>query len=231
LTEGARAGPARRWEPEMLLNLLQGFTLLGEEWVLWILIALSVASVAVMIERIIFFMNNRLAGVEELSKRLSAGDVEFARKAVEGKRGIEAAVVREALNATDKGPESVDEVIASTMAREKLRYESWLSILGTLGNNAPFIGLFGTVLGIIRAFHDLANAPPSAKAGGASAVMSGISGALVATAVGLAVAIPAVIAYNFFMRWLKKLNGSATSLSHAWQSHLKAVRDETKKAA
>ena len=215
----------------MLLNLLQGFTLLGEEWVLWILIVLSVISVAVMIERLVFFLTNRVSNVDELARKLAAGDVEYARQAVEGRRGLEASVVREALNASDKGPDSVDEIIASTMAREKLRYDAWLSILGTLGNNAPFIGLFGTVLGIIRAFHDLANAPPSAKAGGASAVMSGISGALVATAVGLAVAIPAVIAYNFFQRWLKKLNGSATSLSHSWQSHLKAVRDETKKAA
>ncbi|MBI5549438.1 MAG: MotA/TolQ/ExbB proton channel family protein [Deltaproteobacteria bacterium] len=216
----------------MLLQLLQGFTLLGEEWVLWILIALSVLSVAVMIERLVFFLSHSLSGVDALSERLTEGDVEFARRAVEGKRGMEAAVVRGALNATDKGPESVDEVIASTMARERIRYESWLSILGTLGNNAPFIGLFGTVLGIIRAFHDLANASPAAKAGGAGAVMSGISGALVATAVGLAVAIPAVVAYNFFQRWLKRLSSSATSLSHAWQGHLKAVReDDLKKAA
>ncbi|MBI5544308.1 MAG: MotA/TolQ/ExbB proton channel family protein [Deltaproteobacteria bacterium] len=215
----------------MLTNLLHGFTLLGEEWVLWILIALSVISVAVMIERLVFFATNSVPGADELARRLAAGDIEYARKAVEGRRGLEAGVVREALNATDKGPESVDEVIASTMAQEKIRYESWLSILGTLGNNAPFIGLFGTVLGIIRAFNDLANAPPAAKAGGATAVMSGISGALVATAVGLAVAIPAVVAYNFFMRWLKRLNSSATSLSHAWQGHLKAVREESKKEA
>jgi biopolymer transport protein ExbB len=214
----------------MLTNLLHGFTLLGEEWVLWILIVLSVASVAVMIERFAFFATNSLSGTDELAKKLAAGDLEFARKAVEGKRGIEAAVVRDALNAADQGPDSVDEVIASSMAREKVRYESWLSILGTLGNNAPFIGLFGTVLGIIRAFHDLANAPPSAKAGGASAVMSGISGALVATAVGLAVAIPAVIAYNFYQRWLKRLMARSNSLAHAWQGHLKAVHEEKKAA-
>jgi biopolymer transport protein ExbB len=215
----------------MLKNLLHAFTLLGEEWVLWLLIALSVISVAAMIERLIFFLANSLSQTDELARRLARGDVEYSRKAVEGKRGIEAAVVREALSAADKGPETVDEVIASTMAREKIRYESWLSILGTLGNNAPFIGLFGTVLGVIRAFNDLANAPPSAKAGGASAVMSGISGALVATAVGLAVAIPAVVAFNFFQRWLKRLTGRANALSHAWQGHLKAVRDETQKAA
>jgi len=202
----------------MLTQLLQGFTLLGEEWVLWLLIALSVFSVGVMLERLVFFLTNRLSGTEELAQRLA-----------DGKRGIEAAVVREALNATDRGPEAVEEVIAGTMARERLRYDAWLSVLGTLGNNAPFIGLFGTVLGIIRAFHDLAMADPSAK-GGASVVMSGISGALVATAVGLAVAIPAVVAYNFFQRWLKRLSSSATALSHAWQSHLKSSAEKQKAA-
>ena len=205
----------------MLTQLLQGFTLLGEEWVLWILIGLSVCSVAIFFERLAFFLMNRLRGVDELARHLALGDEAFARQAVEKRRGIEAAVVREALNAGARGPEAVQEVIDGTIARERLRYDAWLAFLGTLGNNAPFIGLFGTVLGIIRAFHDLANAPVGAQ-GGASVVMSGISGALVATAVGLAVAIPAVVAFNFFQRWLKKLSTSAVALGHAWQSHLKS---------
>ena len=78
--------------------------------------------------------------------------------------------------------------------------EDRLVILGTLGNNAPFIGLFGTVLGIIKAFHDLSmsqNPNPSV-------VMSGVSEALVATAVGLLVAIPAVMAYNYYQRKVKE---------------------------
>lgn len=210
----------------MLTNLLQGFTLLGEEWVLWILIVLSVLSFAVMIERFVFFFSNRLTGADELARKLANGDVEFARTAIEGKRGMEAAVIREAINASPKGPDAVEEIIASTMAREKSRYEAWLSILGTLGNNAPFIGLFGTVLGIIRAFHDLATSPSGVQTGGASVVMSGISGALVATAVGLAVAIPAVVAFNGFQRWLKRLTSNATALSHAWKAHLKGEGGE-----
>ncbi len=205
----------------MLTQLLQGFTLLGEEWVLWLLIALSVCSVAISIERLAFFLTNRLGDTRELEARLAAGDEAFARTAVEGKKGIEAAVVRSVLDAGSKGPDAVQEIIEGTIVREKLRYDAWLSFLGTLGNNAPFIGLFGTVLGIIRAFHDLANAPASAQ-GSASVVMSGISGALIATAVGLAVAIPAVVAFNLFQRWLKKLSHSAIVLSHAWQSHLKS---------
>ena len=95
----------------MLTQLLHGFTLLGEEWVLWLLIASSVFSIAVMIERLIFFLTNRLSGTEEIARRLAEGDADFARKAVEGKRGIEAAVVREALNATARGPEAVEAVI------------------------------------------------------------------------------------------------------------------------
>ena len=92
-----------------------------------------------------------------------------------------------------------DEVAAAlegAKARERLRLERNLAFLATLGSNAPFIGLFGTVLGIIKAFHDLAGS----QAGGPSVVMAGISEALVATAVGLMVAIPAVVAFNYFSR-------------------------------
>jgi biopolymer transport protein ExbB/TolQ len=77
-----------------------------------------------------------------------------------------------------------------------MKLERYLSILGTLGNIAPFIGLFGTVVGIIRAFRDLA----VSGSGGPSVVAAGISEALITTAAGLVVAIPAVIAYNYFLR-------------------------------
>ena len=85
----------------------------------------------------------------------------------------------------------------------KLRLERGLSLLGTLGSNAPFIGLFGTVLGIIKTFHDLQNK----QAQGLNSIMSGISEALVATGVGLLVAIPAVIGYNFYSRRVRTLTG------------------------
>ena len=83
-----------------------------------------------------------------------------------------------------------------SLGRERLVLERRLTFLGTLGNNAPFIGLFGTVLGIIRAFHDLSLG--SMK--GHTSVMAGISEALVATAIGLFVAIPAVMAFNYFQK-------------------------------
>jgi biopolymer transport protein ExbB len=89
--------------------------------------------------------------------------------------------------------------------------------LGTLGNNAPFIGLFGTVLGIIKAFHDLAGG----QAGGPSVVMAGISEALVATAVGLIVAIPAVVAFNIFSRRVRVRMSQAEWMAHLAVAELK----------
>jgi biopolymer transport protein ExbB len=94
-----------------------------------------------------------------------------------------------------------DDSLSIAVSEEKLDLDRRIAILGTLGSNAPFIGLFGTVLGIIHAFHSLAQ---NTK-GGPGAVMSGISEALVATALGLFVAIPAVAAYNYFVRYIKKI--------------------------
>jgi len=84
-------------------------------------------------------------------------------------------------------------------AQLRLKLEKRLGILATFGNNAPFIGLFGTVLGVINAFHTLG----ADTTFGVNAVMGGISEALVATATGLFVAIPSVMAYNYFVRRIK----------------------------
>ncbi len=101
-------------------------------------------------------------------------------------------------------------IAQSYLSKHKLDLEKNLSFLGTVGSNAPFIGLFGTVLGIIKAFHDLGGKMESA---GAQTISSGISEALVATAVGLLVAIPAVVFYNYFQRKIKTIMGRADSLS------------------
>jgi biopolymer transport protein ExbB len=203
----------------MLSQRLLALTNLGAEWVLWLLVALSVASVGVMIERAVFFAARRLHDVDDLARRLLAGDLDGAASAVAGRRGLEAEVVRAAVEHAGKGPGAVREVISGTLERARLEYELRLAFLGTLGNNAPFIGLFGTVLGIVRAFFDLSLNPGAA---GAGTVMAGISEALVATAVGLFVALPAVVAYNLFQRGLRRATQRATSLGHAAVAHLEA---------
>ena len=197
-----------------LTGKLLRITLSSAEWVLWLLVALSVASLAVMLERALFFRTRRLQRAEEISQRLSRGELEGLRQLLDGQQALEARVLQQGLAVLPQGPAMVEEVMAATMASERPRYERFLSFLGTLGSNAPFVGLFGTVLGIIKAFNDLGAV---AIRGSAiqQTVMTGISEALVATAVGLAVAIPAVVAYNLFTRSLKNRVSRAQALAHA----------------
>lgn len=203
-------------------KLFQIFTFMGAEWVLWLLALLSVLSVALMIERFLFFFRNSAPGSLSLVPLLTHGKLDEARRLLGNLRGMEAEVLREALDAATHGPAAVEEVIAGEIARERAPYERYLSFLGTLGNNAPFIGLFGTVIGIIKAFADLAiGTGAGAKGAGAAAVMGGISEALVATAVGIFVAIPAVVAFNGFNRWLRTIVARTQGLGHALVAHLK----------
>ena len=208
-------------EQGFLTRTLLGVTLSSAEWVLWLLCILSVLSIAVMLERALYFSSHSLAGSDDLAVKLAKGEFDAVRKLIEGKKGMEAAVLREALSSVAAGPDSVEEVIAATVARERPQYERFLSFLGTLGSNAPFIGLFGTVLGIIKAFHDLGQTGAKGAAI-QQTVMAGISEALVATAVGLAVAIPAVVGYNLLTRALKNITSRTNALGHALVGHLRS---------
>lgn len=189
-----------------LAERLLGLTLIGAEWVFWILIALSVLSVAIMVERAIR-MSGRSADIvalgKELFDRLSVGDVAGTRRTLTAMRSPETEVVLTGIEHVDRGATAVSAAMASARSRLRLDLERNLGILGTLGNNAPFIGLFGTVLGIIKAFADLAHN----QAGGITVVMTGIAEALVATALGLLVAIPAVIAFNAFQGRIRRILG------------------------
>jgi len=129
-------------------------------------------------------------------------------------------VARACLEHAAEGPAAIEEHVAATIENERLRYERGLAYLGTLGNNAPFVGLFGTVLGIVRSFHDLA----TSSAQGTQAVMAGIAEALVATGVGLLVALPAVALYNALMRYVETAAAGAGALSHEILAFVKAER-------
>ena len=203
----------------MLTEKLLAFTTVGAEWVLWLLVLLSVASVGVMIERAVFFARRRLPDPDGLSRLLLRGDLAAARAAVQDRQGMEAEVLRAAIDNAERGWGAVAEVVNAQLERARLEYERRLAFLGTLGNNAPFIGLLGTVLGIIRAFADLAAHPGAA---GAGSVMAGISEALVATAVGLAVALPAVVTFNLFQRWLRRSAQRSAVLGHALSAWLQS---------
>jgi len=204
-----------------LVQTLLGLPIFESEWVLWLLIILSVLSIAVMVERFIFFRARKedidsLRG--ELSKALEAGDFAKAAAALEGRDTLAARIVLAGLQAHQKGPESVEDLITGALGRERARYEKRLGFLATLASNAPYIGLFGTVLGIVRAFRDLAANMDEAS----NAVMAGIAEALVATAVGLLVAIPAVVAYNQFKGIVKSAVTDGQMLARVLLAELKS---------
>jgi biopolymer transport protein ExbB/TolQ len=193
----------------------------GSRWVLWLLILLSLAAIAVMLDRIWFFLQERpprdrlAAAIRAMREGNAAG----ALAKLTGARSMEATVVRVCLQHAADGPAAVEDHKAAAIETERLRYEKRLAFLGTLGNNAPFVGLFGTVLGIIRAFHDLAG---SAMAGqGTQAVMSGIAEALVATGVGLLVALPSVAMYNVLVRHVETATAGAEAMSREVIAYIK----------
>ena len=110
--------------------------------------------------------------------------------------GLVPSVVLEALRNKKKDKEKMENAVQRLINTSSASMQSTMGILGTIGNVTPFIGLFGTVIGIMRAFHDLS----LSSGGGPAVVVSGIAEALVATAMGLFVAVPAVIFYNYFVR-------------------------------
>ncbi len=206
----------------------------GASWVLWLMLALSIISIAVMLERAWLYWSLRddvALLMRELGKLLRAGDMDGARKRLEASPSAEAAVVVAGIVESDLGVDAAQEAMLGASSMQKMRLERRLAFLGTLGNNAPFIGLLGTVIGIVGAFEELGKAhAPVAGAGAAAAsqlapqaVMTNIAEALVATAVGLLVAIPAVAAYNFFQRVVKGTLANTDALSHVLLAHLKAT--------
>lgn len=190
------------------------FALLGAEWVLWLLVGLSVLCVGVAVERTIYSIMNKSPSAAfqgALEGFLQGGEAGQLHASLKDMGGVQARVISTGVEAGLRGgPAAAEEAITGAMTFERLKMERGLIILGTVGSNAPFIGLFGTVLGIIRAFKDLS----LENAEAAGSVMAGISEALVATAVGLLVAIPAVVLYNWFQRRNKETLGQLQSLGH-----------------
>jgi biopolymer transport protein ExbB/TolQ len=179
------------------------FAELGAEWVMWLMIVLGFVAVVLFLERMWLYLRTSVdapAIARDLVRFLDDGDLTQARERVTGGLAMEQRVLADALEAYDRGPTVVEQVMMSSLARERQRFDKFLPYFGTLGNNAPFIGLFGTVIGIIVAFKELGANPK----GGLEVVGPGIAEALVATAVGLLVAIPAVVAFNGFKAALKK---------------------------
>ena len=182
------------------IHILQLFR---ESFTLVILMFLSVLSVTFALERWWYFRSASGRADEVLGgvrKHLESGKADAAAAWCQKQPSSVAQVVAYGLLHAARSRKDLEELMTSKLKEERVKFERYLAILGTLGNIAPFIGLFGTVVGIIRAFRDLA----ASGTGGPSVVAAGIAEALVSTAAGLLVAIPAAVLYNYFMGRLKK---------------------------
>lgn len=174
----------------------------GHDVTLWLLVLLSILSIAFILER--FFTLGRVKREsmkisEQLRDILQANNLPELEEISKNKNALESRALAYGLrHVRDRGINGLEEIFTSFASIERPALERYLGFLATVGSNAPFIGLLGTVFGVMDAFRGLAQSQ-----GDATAVMMGISKALVATAVGLMVAIPAVIAYNHFQKQVK----------------------------
>jgi biopolymer transport protein ExbB/TolQ len=206
-----------------IIKPLLKLALFGSQWVMWLLLGLSVLSISAMVERWFFFRSAE-RDVDELGDKLSdlveRGDQEGAQKFLDDRGTIEAAVLARAIRWVGGGPESLADAIDGAMTKKRKELERGMNLLGTLGNNAPFVGLLGTVIGVIQAFNQLgAGQDKSAM----SNVMASIGEALVATGVGLFVAIPAVVAFNVFQKRVAEVEDNVSAIGKQLGAILRAV--------
>jgi biopolymer transport protein ExbB/TolQ len=209
----------------MLMQKLVVVAPLVANVVLYLLMALSVLSIGIIIERWWYFRRRRAdldALGEGLRRALAHDDVPAAREVLRESPSVEAAIVLEALDWYGQGPDAVEQIVARAIRTRRKQFEGGLVFLGTLGNNAPFIGLFGTVLGIVTAFKELGATTGTAVggAGGMNNVMSAIAEALIATGIGILVALPAVIAFNVFQKKGSEIEENANALGNVVMASL-----------
>jgi biopolymer transport protein ExbB/biopolymer transport protein TolQ len=208
----------------MLMERLSRIALLGSSWVLYLLLALSVASLASALERWFFFARHADdldALASRFSEALEVEDFDRAREVLRGSRSLEAGIVLTALRWIHGGPRALADAVDASLARARGRLMRSTYLLGTLGNNAPFVGLLGTVIGVIEAFHQLGDAGQNKGAMGN--VMSGIAEALVATGVGLFVALPAVVAYNLVQKKISEVETGVQVLGKLAGAYVEAL--------
>ena len=190
--------------------------------VLWVILFCSVLTLGFAIERVYYYWKRRGNPDGALSSAMVAvrsGNVDEAVRVMGSEQSPVGPVAAQLLRHADADSESAEERLQIALSEERLKLERNLGFLGTMGNTAPLIGLLGTVWGIMRAFHDMARTGSA----GPSVVAAGVAEALLTTAAGLMVAVPAVMLYNHFVRRLGVMLTTA-------ENHARTLRIETHKA-
>jgi len=214
----------------MLVERLLQLAMLGATWVMYLLLVLSVLSLAIIAERWWFF-RRRAVGLDalrdEIAARIAADEVHAADHLLAESGSFEAGVIRPALPYLAGGSAAFTDAIDSELGRQRGALDRGMNFLGTVGSNSPFIGLFGTVIGVIEAFAHLGSGNDEAAMAN---VMAGIAEALVATGIGLFVAIPAVVGFNWFQARIGRIEEGIGSLAKQLTAAL-LVREASAAAA
>ena len=167
---------------------------------MWVLFITSVVGLTFALERWWYYYKRRMdipSFMHYLKTRLSRSQFQEAYRLCQAKEECPVpGVLKEGFINPKLPKEELNDLMTSAITKERVKLENHLGILGTISNIAPLIGLFGTVTGIIRAFHDIA----VTGSGGSSVVAMGVAEALVTTATGILIAVPATIIYNYFVR-------------------------------
>ena len=190
------------------------FAQLGASWVLWLLVLLSIVSIGVMIDRALWFRGRVVDAeplVRELRGALQRDEIERFETKYKDDASAAAQVALRGLAERARGSAAVAEAMQGERVRWRGAADRHLVVLGTLGNNVPFVGLFGTVLGVVDAFEHLREHTAAAE----DQTLDLIARALAATAFGLLVAIPAVVAYNYFTKRRTAMLAAADECAHA----------------
>jgi len=188
---------------------------------MWVILICSVLTLGYALERTWYYWKRRGNMDATLASAMVAvrsGNSEEASRALGAEPGPLGPVGVEMLRHLDADADAAEEKLQIAISEERLKLERNLGFLGTMGNTAPLIGLLGTVWGIMRAFHDMA----LTGSAGPSVVAAGIAEALLTTAAGLMVAVPAVMLYNHFVR---RMNVVLTTA----ENHARTLRIEARK--
>ncbi len=195
----------------------------ADQVVLFVLLIMSIVSIAMIFER---FMSLKKIGAESerirarIRMALQTNSLQDFEDIAKDPTSIEGRAAGHAMkHLKSNGEKGFEEVFNTFVLTEKPDLEKFLPVLATISSNAPFIGLLGTVLGIMKAFNDLAQATDA----GQQTVMAGISTALVATAAGLFVAIPASMFYNYFTRKVRSVLSSVESVKELGLAYTKTI--------
>ena len=172
---------------------------------MWALLLLSIVAVAIVIERLLFFATQHSDSrglLRQIGERIAADDLPGAIAICRQEKGMLPKILEFGLQRGEKNRADITDALSIALMENLNSLERNLGVIGTIAVIAPFVGLFGTVLGIIRAFQDIALKGNSTPA----VVAAGVSEALITTAAGLFVAVIAVIFFNYFKTRIKAYN-------------------------